>query len=73
MQMQIFGLGPAEFGLIGGALFLIWLYPYSIQKVILMTERTNHKWLWIGLVIVLPILGLWAVDKLFSQKNNNYL
>ncbi len=71
--MQIFGLGPVEFGIIGGAIFLFWLYSYSIQKVVLMTYETKYKWVWLSLVILLPILGFLVVDKLFSQRKNYYL
>ena len=69
----MFGLGLEELMILTIGLFLLWLYPYSLKKVILMTEETTNKWLWISLAVFLPIIGWAVVDKVFSQKRNNLL
>ena len=61
--MKIFGLGIAEFGVLGMALFLIWLYFFSIKKTMFRESGGKFYWLWLlqG-ILIQALLCLFKIE-----------
>jgi hypothetical protein len=53
----MFGLGLAEFTLIGSVLGIGLFYSYALQKVHYMTLDTKFKTFWYFVVFFIPIIG----------------